>query len=44
MYVRSNSDISEINVLVRNNYIDGYVVEVYFFIGESFFVIIRKFE
>lgn len=44
MYVRSNSDISEINVFVRINYLDGLVTEVRFLIGESFFVLIRKFE
>lgn len=44
MYVRSSSDISEINVSVRINYLDGLVVEVRFFTGESLFVLIRKFE
>lgn len=44
MHVRSNSDTSEINVLVRNNYIDGHAAEAHSPTGESFFAIIRKFE
>lgn len=44
MYVRSSSDISEINVVVKNNYVDGLINELRFLIGESFFALIKKFE
>lgn len=44
MHVRSNSDTSEINVAVRNNYPDGLVGEPRSPTGESFFALIRKFE
>lgn len=44
MHVRSNSDTSEINVVVRNSYPDGLINEPRSPTGESFFALIRKFE
>ena len=44
MHVRSNSDTSEINVLVGKDLTDGLVREPRSPTGESFFALIRKFE
>lgn len=44
MHVRSSSDTSEINAVVKNNYADGLINEPRSPTGESFFALIKKFE